>query len=272
MILYLNGNYISDSLAELGIHDAGFLYGHGVYETLRTYDGKLKYVAEHFERLTNSARIMQIPLPLKKPELSYALEQLVQRNSGYIGDDLRFRITLTAGTANFVTNTDGEPTLLITAKPVNNLEPKPLTMVSYKITRIAPEVKSTSMIANILAQKYAQKHSADEALLVTDDGYISEGSFCNIFVVKSGQLYTPANNILGGITRDIILRIAKDILPVQTRLVSLEETLKADEAFITSSVRGVVPVSKLDTSILSLPGEFTTKIQKLYKLKVFGRA
>ncbi len=270
MFIYLNGQYLDEESATTPISDAGFLFGHGVYETLRTYNGQLKYVHEHFERLKISARSLQIPMPIAKAELDTVLEDLVQKNCCFKGDDLRIRITLTAGSANFVVNKAGQPTILITAKAIKNDELKPLTMVSYKIARTAPEIKSTSMIANILAQQYAHKKGADEALLVGTDNYTREGSFCNIFAVKSGKLITPAKYILGGITRSIVLHVASNLMPTDEREVSLSEFFGADEMFITSTVRGVVPVAILDEHVFKVPGTFTKKIQDLYKLKTFG--
>lgn len=271
MIAYLNGKFISNESAMVGIHDAGFLFGHGVYETLRTYNGKLKYIVDHFERLRNSASSLQIPVPINKTEFSVALEQMVQKNSAFKGDDLRIRITLTAGDMNFVANTKGQPTLLITAKSIQNLELKPIQMASYKVARTAPEVKSTSMIANILAQQYAHKQKADEALLISNDNYVREGSFCNIFAVRTGQLQTPAKNLLDGITRGIVLHIASKILAVKEQAIHLDDLLNADEVFITSSVRGVVPVAKIDDNTFKAPGTFTKKVRDLYNLKVFGK-
>lgn len=272
MIVYLNGTYIPEESAHIGIHDAGFLYGHGAYETLRTYNGNVKYFNEHFARLSASAKALGIPLKQNQEELENALVQLVAKNTPHTGDDLRMRITLSAGNANFVKHRSGTSTMLMSVGSIADSTHPSIKLVTFSGERSAAHIKSTSMITNILAQKYAREHEADEALLVDHSGHITEGSFCNIFIVKSGVLYTPPNNILEGITRRIVLKAARDILPVKEQVISLDEALKADEAFITSTVRGVVPVKEIDDKRFDEPGTFTNAIRGAYTKIVFGNA
>ncbi len=133
MIVFFNGEFVPEEEAVVSVNDAGFLYGHGIYETLRTFNGELKFVDEHLERLEGSAADFGLKVPYSKVEIKEALEGLVKKN--FIEKDLRIRITLTAGEGSFYTGEEGAPTFLITTREISDEKMEPVFVVTLEIER-----------------------------------------------------------------------------------------------------------------------------------------
>jgi len=264
MYIILNKKLIQQKKAMISVMDHGFKYADAIYETLRTINGKPWLLPEHLKRLRSSAKTLGIKVPLTNKEFAQQIARLLKKNNH---KESRIRITLTRGQNSFDFNSCKKPTLLIEATKL----PKPpstakgIATITYKIERIAPELKSTNMLSSILARREAHKKKAFEALLVDRNNNITEGAFSNIFVVKNGQLITPKEGILEGTTRNFII---KKYPKTKQANIPLAKIYSYDEIFITSSTNGVVPVVKVDGRPIKNGkiGQITQNIIKLLPL------
>jgi len=245
-IVFINGRFVDEKNAVVSVNDHGFLYGDGVYETLRTFNGKVWQAGEHLKRMRRSAKMTGLHIPWKDSELKKWIEETVKRN-GF--DESRIRVTVTRGVNNYAFSTCGEPTLVIQVK---KLVPEPVAakgvkIVTIKMNRILPEAKSISLLPMILARRLADSKKAYECVFVDADGYVLEGSITNVFVVKNGVLMTPSEGVLPGTTRDFVLKLAKKRgIKTLMRKIKYGELVKADEVFVTNAPRGIVPVREVD--------------------------
>jgi branched-chain amino acid aminotransferase len=255
--VWLNGGLVDEADARISPSDHGFLLGDGVFETLRTYDGRLVMLAEHLERLEAGARAMGIEAP-DRTTLARGARELV---AGWGGSDVRVRITLTSGTGPAgLLRGDDSPTILISAIP---LAPWPETATAV----IAPwphdehnplaGVKTTSRADTVLAMVYARQHDADEALFFNQAGNLCEATTANVFVVRRGKVETPplSAGCLAGITRERVLRLCGvlGIASAETDL-SRKEFGTEDEIFLTSSTREIQPLVQVDSRLVGSGG------------------
>lgn len=266
MLVFLNGEFVDDSRAAVSIWDAGLLYGYGAFEALRTFGGKVKMFDEHFARFEASAKALRIPLPQTAKQLANDVQKLVElRLAEEPGSDFRIRITLTAGTQDLRQDKPGTPTLFITAKALEQADPKPITLKSFNMIRQQPAIKTTAMLPAIFGQHDAHEHGRDEALLVDDAGLVHESSFSNVYAIKDGVLRYPSSGSLHGVTQALLLELTADLLPSEAVKLSLQDFYDADEVVSSGSVRGVVPIKQIDSHSFEAPGPLTIKIQKLYR-------
>lgn len=231
--------------------DRGFMYGDGVFESLRTYNGKPFLLDEHLNRLEKDAKTIGIKIPLTKEKLEAAILKLIKVNEykeSYI------KIIVTRGIAaqhglsikNII-----KPNLIILVTELKDLPKKDWiikisSVIKYK-TPIS-HIKSLNYLENILAKKEAEEAGADEAILLSPEGYVAEGTISNIFITKKGALYTPplSLGILPGITRNLIIQTAKKQgIKVKERFFTVNDLKKADEVFLTFSGQGIVHVKKI---------------------------
>lgn len=239
MVVYLNGKFIHARDAKVSVFDPGFLYGDGIFETLRTYQGKLWQIDEHLQRLYESAKMRGWKLSWTPQELREAIEKTVRRN-GF--PQSRVRIMITAG--------GKYPTLFIWVAPLDRLAPsafeRGVSAITFPLERPFPQMKTTSMQPLLIARAEMFKKRAFEALLINRNGYITEGTWTNIFMVKKKVLITPRIGVLLGTTRNIVLKIARPLFRIRKRDITRRELLHADECFLTNSIKGIVPVTKVD--------------------------
>ncbi len=280
MTVYLNGKFLPSSQASISVLDMAYLYGYGVFETLRVYNRVPFRLDGHLLRLADGAKFLGIERP-DQAELTKAVKQLIERNRL---SDGRVRITLS------IEGTDIVPTLakkrggvlFIATTPIDvpSLEKAQRigvkAMISNKFRRTTgglSAIKGTVQAVGILAQTEAHSEGYDEALLLNEKGFLSEGSFSNVFVVKNGVLITPdlKSGILPGITRETVLEIAKrSVIPCQERKVTRTEAVKADEIFITNSIRELVPIVQMSGKPIAngKPGVVTRRLISAYKALV----
>lgn len=269
MLICLNGRFLKASDAKISVFDHGFLYGDGVYETLRTYGGKVWQIDEHLRRLEKSAEYLLLKLPVSKRTLAEWVRTLVQKN-GF--KESRIRITLTRGLNEFDFVTSRKPTLFIVAE---KLQPQPtdvyrrgVKVITVRMVRTLPEAKSTSLLPFILARQQMAQKKAYEALFIDEKNFVREGTITNVFMVKNRVLYTPKQNILAGTTRAVILKVAKKIgIKVREESVSLRRLTSANEVFITNAPRGIIPVRQVDKHVIGSgkPGSLTMRIVKEFE-------
>lgn len=274
MIIYLNGQFIEEKEASLSPFDHGFLYGIGVFETFRLYEGRPFLIEWHLERLERAAKDLQIKHRITKEELTDMVDNLLRLN--HIEDgNARVRLNISAGvsTKGFTAQTYENPTVLCFVNPLNpeNLpvqkEGKVLT-----IRRNTPEgqyrLKSHHYLNNMYAKQELGNDPRYEGIFLTEDGAVAEGIISNIFWSIGKCIYTPSldTGILDGVTRRFVIeKMEKLGAEVKTGRFRLESLLTADEAWITNSVLEIVPFSKIEEAAFpGVSGEMTAFLQELY--------
>ena len=256
MMVFLNGRMIPESQAHISIHDHGFLYGDGVYETLRVRESVPLFLEEHMNRLKHSLKALSMASPLTSKALSRAIHKLILVNR-HKESALRLTITRGVGGHGFDPSLCKTPTILMTSRPFTGYPARfykrGMIAALVSIQRNAPEalppsVKSISCLNNILAKIESRKVKADEALMLSAGGSVAEGTVSNVFFVKQEQLFTPAldGHQLSGVTRACVCELArKEGFRVTETKVSVEDLMSADEVFLTSSLMEIMPVGKL---------------------------
>lgn len=269
MYIYMNGEFMLQNEAKISPFDHGFLYGLGVFETFRIYDGHPFLLDDHFQRLKVSLKELNIHPSLKKNELSIILENLLKINNlrnAYI------RLNVSAGIAPIGLQTEAytDPNVIIFIKPIN--EPMSLTKnaVFLNTVRNSPEgnerLKSHHYLNNILGKREVPTLDT-EGIFLTKEGYIAEGIVSNIFWVKNGQVFTPSirTGILNGITRRLIISLLrKKGIPCHEGYYFANDVLNADEVFITNSIQEVVSISMVNDHKYFPENKITQLLQGLY--------
>jgi branched-chain amino acid aminotransferase group I len=254
--IYLNGKLTLGNEASISPYDHGFLYGHGLFETMRVYKGRVFYFAEHVKRLHAGMKILGWPSCPSADELSKAIYQTLQKNDL---QEATVRLTISRGTGASRPDpaTCGRPTVIVFAAPIQLLGDDAyergwsLATVNIRRNLTSPlcAVKAANYLDNIVAKSEAKDKGANEALLLNNMDQVAEGTMCNLFFVVEGRLITPdkKSGLLPGITRDIVLELARQAgITTEERQVSPDELLRASEIFITSSLLEIMAVTTLD--------------------------
>jgi branched-chain amino acid aminotransferase len=254
--IWINGKFAPPDKAKVSVFDRGFMYGDGVFETMRCYAGKVFKLDRHLDRLFKGLKALKIKHRYSKKDLQDAISGTLKANglsSAYI------KLIVTRGEGRFgISHKDKfRPNVVITAK---NFEGYPGWMfdigLSAAITGVqneesmAPGIKTLNYLPYILARFDAKDMGFDEAILTNTKGFITEGATSNIFIVKNNKLITPseASGILPGITRGVIIEIAERLkVSVKEKLVTRRGLLGADEIFLTNSLAEVLPVTRVDS-------------------------
>jgi branched-subunit amino acid aminotransferase/4-amino-4-deoxychorismate lyase len=245
-MVYLNGKFIPERQAELSVLGPGFLYGWGLFETMRAYRNRIVYLSQHLERLKRSCKLIKMPYPPAAAELKGIIKKAIKINGL---KDAYIRLTLWKSSAA----TD----ILIIAKKYQPYSPgKYREGFSACICRFRQNensfftrIKSTNYLFFRLAYLEAKNKGFDEAVILNNRGYITEGSRSNIFFVKGKKLFTPSLECGGleGITRRFILSLAKKYkIKIQEGNFTIPDLYAADEAFLTNSLMGVMPLVSLE--------------------------
>lgn len=251
---YINGKFVDESEAYISVMDHGFLYGDGVFDAFRVYDGKIFEFDAHMNRLYDSARIIDLDIPLSIEQFKSIITETVKR-SGYKDCYIRPQVTRGVGSLGHDPGTckTSSVVVYVTPVPVLKKERSIRTIVSsYRRPPafvLPPESKTIHYINNILAKMEARKRGVDDAILLDIRGFVSEGCAWNIFLVKNRRVVTPSitSSILRGITRDVVIRLLEEInFPVEERDVTVSELLVADEVFGTGSGSGISPIVEIN--------------------------
>jgi len=276
-IIYLNGNLIPCPQAKLSPFDHGFLYGYGLFETMRSYGGTIFRLDRHLARLHHTAGTLGIADKLTAFDLEKACYDVLKANNL---SEARLRLTVTAGEGDITPNPDtcSEITVFIVARKLVPPPPESYQrgymaiLSSYRRNSQSPlsRLKSTSYIENVLARQEARTAGADEAVLLNEKSFVAEGSTTNIFLISAQTLITPAveNGALPGITREAVLESAKSMgIMTLVKLVELGELLTAREAFLTNSILEIMPLTHLDDKPIGSgnPGPITQILMSTYQ-------
>jgi len=276
MKIYINGEYFNKENAKISVFDHGLLYGDGVFEGIRAYDGRVFKLYEHIERLFESAKSIMLDMPMDRDEMCRAVVETCRENkiqNGYI------RLVVTRGIGSLGLNpfTCEKPQVIIIADKIA-LYPKKfykdgLSVVTVPTPRnateaINPRIKSLNYLNNILAKIEASNSGYLEAIMLDPQGYVAECTGDNIFMVKNNILSTPSQGRLEGITRDAVLQLAKQRkIEVSERLITRHEVYVADECFLTGTAAEIIPVVKVDGRVIGngKPGGLTQAIMKSFR-------
>jgi branched-chain amino acid aminotransferase len=269
----VNGTIVPADEARVSVLDTGFTFGDGVYETLRTYRGRPFHLDRHLARLRGSASRVGIEVPVRDEVLAARLDALLERAAN---PESYIRILITRGVGDITYRFDRVrgPTIVLV---VREFEPPPESAFSEGVpvviasTRrnhpraLDPAIKSCNLLNNILAVREAQAKGAAEAILLNDLGELAEGASSNLFLVKSSTVLTPPLDagILPGITRAVVLELAPGLgLTTREQPLRGPELLAADEAFVTSTVREVLPIRSVDGTPIGggRPGPVTGRL------------
>jgi branched-chain amino acid aminotransferase len=253
-IVYLNGKLIPRHQAAIAVTDYGFLYGYGLFETMRAYQGEVFRLEDHLRRLSASAKILGIPIKTK--ELKSAVAQTIRANR-LASARVRLAISAGEGEMNADPSTCKSPTVLIIAQRYTPYPPsvyeEGLRAVVSSIRRNSQSplarLKSASYLESISARQEARKAGAEEAICLNDKGFLAEASMSNIFIVTKGLLRTPGldSAVLAGITRKIVLELASQLgIPTKEEDIRPDELFEAEEAFLTNSLIEVMPLTEVD--------------------------
>jgi branched-chain amino acid aminotransferase len=276
-IIYLNGDLIPRSQAKLSPFDHGFLYGYGLFETMRSYGGSIFRLDRHLARLHEAAKTLGIARELTAFDLETACHDVLKTNNLA---EARLRLTVTAGEGDIIPNPDtcSGITVFIVAR---KLVPPPsesykrgyaAIMSSYRRNSRSPlsRLKSTSYVENVLARQEARAAGVDEVVLLNETGFVAEGSTTNIFLVSCQMLIIPAteSGALPGITREAVLELAKSMgITTVVKQVELGELQTARETFLTNSIIEIMPLTRLDNKPVGSgkPGPVTQQLMSRYR-------
>jgi len=267
LVYYVNGQYVAADQAALGLNDLGIVRGYGVFDLLRTYDGKLFKLHEHVLRLERSAALIGLDLPWSTAEIAAIARATYMSNAIA---NATIRIIVTGGAADDFMTPQQRPTLIVMVNPIGIPAPEQqihgVKVITTRIERMMPTVKSLNYITAIMAMQAARRTGAVEAIYRTADDRITEGTRANFFILRDNRLITPQTDVLGGITRDVVLEIAGDDFEVVEAPLFYANLATCDEAFLTSSTKEILPVTQIDDITIGQgqPGPNTRKLIELF--------
>ena len=271
--IYIDGKFYSEADAKISVFDHGLLYGDGIFEGIRFYNGRVFRVGEHLDRLWDSARSICLEVPMAKQGMTEAILETIRQNhlrDGYI------RLLVTRGIGNLGLNPMQckSPSVIIIVAAIalyhENLNRKGLTIVTCATRRcnpgaLNPAVKSLNYLNNVMARIEANLADADEALMLNDAGNVAECTADNIFIVKRGQIVTPpvTAGALRGITRSVVFEMAAEFgFKTLKADITRHDVYAADECFLTGTAAEIAPVVKVDGRSIGngKPGPITMRI------------
>ena len=280
-IVNMDGKLVSPEEAKISVFDRSFLFGDSVYETLRTYGGKIFAISQHVERLFESDRRIDLYISVGEEEIAARCQQTVDAGKN---DESYCRLMVTRGVGSFglASGLETPGSVLVMVRPYEPLDPvlynEGLAGVIPKVRRNPPEaldpaIKSGNYLNNILGALEARRQGADDAVFLSLDGFVSEATTSSLFVVKEGVLKTPplSVGILSGITRGLTLEVARaEGVAVETPKFTREDLLASDEVFLTSTLKEVVPVRSVDGVVVGSgsPGPLARRLGVLLHKKI----
>ena len=280
MEVYIDGKFYPKAEAKISVFDHGFLYGDGIFEGIRLYKGCVFRLDEHLERLEMSAKALCLNMPWMRKEISDIVCESCRRNKltdGYI----RLVVSRGFGDLGLSPKNCPTPSIICIADSIK-LYPEELYTTGMKIitapTRrvspaaLPPMIKSLNYLNNILAKMEAQQHGFHECLMLNEQGYVSECTGDNVFLIHKGKLITPASHAgaLVGITRQVAIEVAQTLkIPVVETNITRYDVWNADECFLTGTAAEVIPVIEVDARTIGTgkPGPLTAKILAEFRKK-----
>ena len=277
MKIYIDGKYYDEQKAKISVFDHGLLYGDGIFEGIRAYNGRVFKLKEHIDRLYCSAKAILLTIPMSHGDMMRAVVEACRRNqvrNGYI----RLIVTRGVGTLGLNPNRCKNPSVIIIAGKIQLYPPamyrRGLDIITVATTRnlhsaLNPAIKSLNYLNNILAKIEANNGGCEEAIMLNSDGFVAECTGDNLFIIKAVQLSTPplSAGALYGITRGVVMELARtEGLTVSEPNLTRYDLFNADECFLTGTGAEVIPVVKIDGRIIGdgKPGVKTGRLIEKY--------
>ena len=268
MKICINGTFVDEKKAKISALDNGFLYGDGIYDTMRTYNGKILELDLHLKRIKKSTEKIGIKCPWSLKEIEQWINTLCAVNRL---ETARVRVTITRGDNGFDFLSSKKPLLVITSEKLvidPKVYSKGVNAETIQLERILPEIKTVGLTAMLVAYRQILPKKIYEAILVDDKGFVLEGASTNVFFVKNGRVYTPAKKMLPGLTRARVMALVKEMkLPMKIGNFKVNELMKAEEIFLTNRPREIIPVVCLNGKKVGngRVGSYTKKIMEAYR-------
>ena len=277
MKIYIDGKYYDPKNAKISVFDHGLLYGDGIFEGIRAYNGRVFKLTEHIDRLFCSAKAILLKVPMSHGEIVRAVVETCRRNKirdGYV----RLLVTRGAGTLGLNPNRCKNPSLIIIADKIQlypaELYERGMEIITVPTTRnlhsaLNPAIKSLNYLNNILAKIEANNAGCEEAIMLNAEGFVSECTGDNIVIVKAGQMLTPplSAGALYGITRGVVIELAREEgLTVAEPNLTRYDLFNADECFLTGTGAELIPIVKIDGRVIGAgkPGPITRRLVDKY--------
>jgi branched-chain amino acid aminotransferase len=277
MKIYIDGKYYDEANAKISVFDHGLLYGDGIFEGIRAYNGRVFRLKEHIDRLFSSAKSLMLSIPLGRAEMTKAVVETCRQNElrdGYV----RLVVTRGPGTLGLNPNRCKNPSVIIIAGKIQLYPPelyqRGMDIITVPTTRnlhsaLNPAIKSLNYLNNILAKIEANNAGCEEAIMLNAEGFVAECTGDNIFVVLEGRLLTPPlwAGALYGITRRVVMDLAAEAgLEVRETNLTRHELFNAEECFLTGTAAEIVPLVKIDGRVIGggTPGPVTLKLVEQY--------
>jgi branched-chain amino acid aminotransferase len=277
MKIFIDGKYLDERDAKVSVFDHGLLYGDGIFEGIRIYNGRVFKLKEHIDRLFYSAKAILLNIPLSHAQLVKATVETCRKNKlreGYI----RLIVTRGVGTLGLNPRTCKKPSVIIIADKIQLYPPayyqRGLDIITVPTTRnlhsaLNPAIKSLNYLNNILAKIEANNGGCEEAVMLNAEGFVAECTGDNLFIVKNGALFTPplSAGALYGITRQTVIELAEAAgIKVSEPNLTRYDLFNADECFLTGTGAELIPVVKIDGRVIGTgrPGKLTRKLEDQY--------
>lgn len=278
MKIYLDGKYHDEKEAKISVFDHGLLYGDGIFEGIRAYNGRVFKLTEHIDRLFYSAKAILLTIPMSHAAMMEAVVETCWRNKirdGYI----RLVVTRGVGGLGLNPNRCQRPSVIIIADKIQlypeEMYERGLDIITVPTVRnlhsaLNPAIKSLNYLNNILAKIEANNGGCEEAIMLNSEGYVSECTGDNVFIIKAGQMFTPplSAGALYGITRSVVMEIAREnSIAVSEPNLTRYDLFNADECFLTGTGAELIPVVKIDGRVIGTgkPGPVTKSLVAKYK-------
>jgi len=276
--IYIDGQFLDEANAKVSVFDHGLLYGDGIFEGIRAYNGRVFKLKEHIDRLFYSAKAILLNIPLSHAEIMRVVVDTCRQNGirdGYI----RLLVTRGVGGLGLNPNRCKKPSVIVIADKIQlypaEMYERGLDIITVPTVRnlhsaLNPAIKSLNYLNNILAKIEANNGGCEEAIMLNSEGYVSECTGDNIFIIKDGQMFTPplSAGALYGITRGVVMELARlSGLPVSEPNLTRYDLFNADECFLTGTGAELIPVVKIDGRVVGTgkPGQVTKDLVTKYK-------
>ena len=277
MKIYIDGKYYDEKNAKVSVFDHGLLYGDGIFEGIRAYNGRVFRLREHIDRLFDSAKAILLEIPISHAAMMKAVVDTCRKNKlrdGYI----RLIVTRGKGTLGLNPNRCKKPSIIVIADKIQLYPPelyeRGMAIVTVATTRnlsnaVNPAIKSLNYLNNILAKIEANNAGVEEAIMLNSEGFVAECTGDNIFILKGGRMMTPplSAGALYGITRGVVMDMAREAsIPVSEPNLTRYDLFVADECFLTGTGAELIPVTKIDGRVIGngKPGPVTKSLVKNY--------
>ncbi len=264
---YVGGRWVHPHEAVISINDIAVLRGYSAFEALRTYDRRPFHLNEHLKRLYRSAELIELKIPWPTTFIADVINETIGRNSYR---HATIRLLVTGGESEDSITPTGQPTLVVMIAALGERDmqrfARGIKLITTRLRREAPEAKTTNYMAAVRALKEAARRDATDALFVNESGHVLEGTRSNFFIFRGDTLVTPREGVLYGITRNVVLELARGRFTIEERPILLDELRLTEEAFTTSSSKEVTPVVQIDDLLIGngQPGPRTYELEQRF--------